>query len=131
MNYFNHRPIRVSRVRHLSRALLATGFPYDIRTSQENNFNYFRAMALASQAVRRAGSAAMDLCDLACGRFDGFWELKLKPWDIAAGSLLVTEAGGKMSPLAGGPFYIGCRDVVASNGLIHRAMQRIIRSVHK
>ena len=93
----NEEPIQVSRVSSLNSSLLATGFPYDIRTSEQNNLDYFREFALRAQAVRRAGSAALDLCYVAAGRFDGFWELKLSPWDCAAGYLVVREAGGRVT----------------------------------
>jgi myo-inositol-1(or 4)-monophosphatase len=124
--WLNGRPIRVSAVADVNQALLATGFPYDVRTSRENNFAYFQAMAVNSQAVRRAGAAALDLCGVACGRFDGFWELKLKPWDVAAGSLLVTEAGGRITDFSGRRFDLFGGSFLASNGRIHGAMARIL-----
>ncbi len=96
------RRISVSQTTQLSQSLLATGFPYDIRTSSIDNLNHFANFYKRAQAIRRAGSAALDLCYLAMGRFDGFWELKLSPWDMAAGSLLVTEAGGKVTNFSGG-----------------------------
>jgi len=99
--YLNNKKLKVSSVKNISRSLLATGFPYDIRESKENNLDYFNAMAVKVQAIRRAGSAALDLAYLAAGRFDGFWELKLKPWDTAAGCLMVEEAGGVISDIAG------------------------------
>ncbi|MEP0814556.1 MAG: inositol monophosphatase [bacterium] len=111
----NGNSISVSASVPLERALLATGFPYDIKTSSENNLDLFFAFALRAQAVRRAGSAALDLCYLACGRFDGFWELKLHPWDTAAGWLLIEEAGGFVSDFAGAPFEIFKRECAAAN----------------
>jgi myo-inositol-1(or 4)-monophosphatase len=90
----NGRKIQVSAESNLSRSLLATGFPYDLRETTITNFDHFRNFALRAQAVRRGGSAALDLCYVAAGRFDGYWEMKLGPWDIAAGSLMVAEAGG-------------------------------------
>ncbi|HON98974.1 MAG TPA: inositol monophosphatase family protein [Syntrophales bacterium] len=126
--YLNGRPIRCSKTDDLSRGLLATGFPYDIRRSRENNLNYFLAMATKAQAIRRAGSAALDLAYVAAGRFDGFWELKLKPWDMAAGCLLVTEAGGTVTDLHGGPFHIFVDGILASNGRIHEAMAEVLRN---
>ncbi|MCX7634607.1 MAG: inositol monophosphatase [Syntrophales bacterium] len=122
----NGEPLRVSRTEELARCLLATGFPYDIRSSKNNNLNYFIAMATKVQAIRRAGSAALDLAYVAAGRFDGFWELKLKPWDMAAGCLLVVEAGGMVSDLTGGPFHLEVPGVVATNGLVHGAMIDIL-----
>jgi myo-inositol-1(or 4)-monophosphatase len=120
--YLNGKRIAVSKTRSLTRSLLATGFPYDIRESKVNNLNHFSAFALKAQAVRRAGSAALDLCYLACGRFDGFWELKLAPWDVAAGSLMVAEAGGRVSDFRGGRFSIFAKEMLASNGKIHNQM---------
>jgi myo-inositol-1(or 4)-monophosphatase len=111
--------LAVSRVDALGDSLVATGFPYDIRTTEQNNLAHFARIALSAQAVRRAGSAALDLAWVAAGRFDAFWELRLKPWDCAAGVLLVTEAGGRVTDLRGGPCSIYEGDVVASNGLVH------------
>jgi myo-inositol-1(or 4)-monophosphatase len=92
--FLNGSAIRVSQSDRLIQSLLATGFPYDRKVSEKNNMTYFYKLLMASQEVRRDGSAALDLCYVACGRFDGFWELKLKPWDTAAGSMIVREAGG-------------------------------------
>ena len=125
--YLNGKNLSVSSIRDISRSLLATGFPYDIRESRENNLDYFSRMAVNVQAIRRAGAAALDLAYLAAGRFDGFWELKLKPWDTAAGCLMVEEAGGSVSDLAGKPWNISSPSVLASNGLIHSKMIRIFR----
>jgi len=121
------RQVRVSSVDDLGRSLLATGFPYDIRDSPVNNLDHFQNFCLRAQAVRRCGSAALDLCYLACGRFDGFWELKLKPWDVAAGALIVTEAGGRVSDLDGGDHRIDNGETLATNGLIHEAMLEVIK----
>jgi len=121
----NGRPIRVSRVPSLERAILATGFPYDVHTSDEDNMVHFRNFTKCAQATRRDGSAAWDLCCVACGRLDGFWEFKLKPWDVAAGFLIVDEAGGRVTNAAGGA--PGGEDFVASNGLIHEAMLNVLR----
>jgi myo-inositol-1(or 4)-monophosphatase len=124
--YLNDKKLAVSSVNNLSRSLLATGFPYDIRDSQENNLDYFNAMAVNVQAIRRAGAAALDLAYLAAGRFDGFWELKLKPWDTAAGCLLVTEAGGVISDIAGDKWHLQSPNLLASNGLIHEQMKKVL-----
>jgi myo-inositol-1(or 4)-monophosphatase len=124
--FLNGRRLTVSRTETLSRGLLATGFPYDIREDRNNNINYFKVMALSAQAVRRAGSAALDLAYIASGRFDGFWELKLMPWDTAAGWLLVEEAGGVVTDLRGDPYHLHSRNMLASNGLIHAEMARIL-----
>jgi myo-inositol-1(or 4)-monophosphatase len=123
----NGLPVRVSGVAELGKALLATGFPYDVRTSRENNVREFGDFVVRAQAVRRCGSAALDLCYVACGRFDGFWELKLQPWDVAAGALIVDEAGGMVSDFEGGPFDPFAGRALASNGLIHAEMADVLR----
>lgn len=122
----NGRPMAVSRTNELSRSLLGTGFPYDIRENRNNNLNYFRTMAKRAQAIRRPGSAALDLAYVAAGRFDGFWELKLSPWDTAAGWLLITEAGGIVTDLTGAPYGLSSLHLLASNGLIHREMLALL-----
>ncbi len=124
--YLNDRRIGVSATPTLDRSLLATGFPYDLRTSRENNLDHFSNFALRAQAIRRAGSAALDMCYVGCGRFDGFWELKLKPWDVAAGSLVVREAGGRLTDFDNSQFSIYGYEVIASNGLIHREMVEVV-----
>ncbi|MCX7816220.1 MAG: inositol monophosphatase [Syntrophales bacterium] len=125
--FMNGERIKVSSIDNLSRSLLATGFPYDIRYSKDNNLNFFVIMARKAQAIRRGGSAALDLAYVAAGRFDGFWELKLKPWDMAAGCLLVTEAGGVVTDIKGGPFQLGLDNILATNGLIHGDMVEALR----
>ncbi|PKN51227.1 MAG: inositol monophosphatase [Deltaproteobacteria bacterium HGW-Deltaproteobacteria-13] len=125
--YLNDKKISVSSIKNISRSLLATGFPYDIRESKDNNLDYFNTMAVNVQAIRRAGAAALDLAHLAAGRFDGFWELKLKPWDTAAGCLLVTEAGGTVSDIAGSEWHLQSPNLLASNGLIHEQMIKVLR----
>lgn len=129
--YLNGKKLQVSALTDLSRSLLATGFPYDIRTSNENNLNFFNAMAVRAQAIRRPGAAALDLAYLASGRIDGFWELKLKPWDTAAGCLMVEEAGGVISDMKGKPWNLFSPGLVASNGLIHGQMMEVIKSVRR
>jgi len=124
----NGRRIRVSPETRLDRALVATGFAYDARESARDNLNYFGAFLKRVRALRRDGSAALDLSYVACGRLEGYWELKLKPWDVAAGALLVEEAGGRFSDFEGGPGARSGREVVASNGLVHEAMLELIRS---
>jgi len=119
--------ISVSHEHKLGKSLLATGFPYDIRTSRINNLNHFANFYKKCQAVRRMGAAALDLAYLATGRFDGFWELKLSPWDMAAGSLLITEAGGKVTDFSGGPFNIYLKEILATNGKIHRQMVKVLK----
>jgi myo-inositol-1(or 4)-monophosphatase len=126
--FLNGKKIGVSKTRELTKSLLATGFPYDIRENPDNNINYFNVLALRAQAVRRAGSAALDLAYVAAGRFDGFWELKLHPWDTAAGWLLVLEAGGRVTDLFSGGFSLQSPHVLATNGLIHEVMADILRN---
>ena len=123
----NGRRIRVSHTSALDAALLVTGFAYDIRESRNNNLDYFSQFCLRARGVRRTGSAALDLCYVAAGRFDGFWEMKLHAWDVAAGSLMVTEAGGRMSDFKGGTFSIDGKEMVSSNGLIHGEMLDVLR----
>ena len=118
----NGNHIQVSHEVTLLRSLLITGFPYDRHTSKENNFDHFVAFKKKVQAVRRLGSAALDLCFVACGRADGYWELKLKSHDIAAGMLIVSEAGGMVTNFAGIKADVATHDIVASNGLIHQNM---------
>ncbi len=127
--FLNERTIRVSTADRLIRSLLATGFPYDRKVSRKNNLNNFNNLLMASQEVRRDGSAALDLCSVAAGRFDGFWELKLKPWDVAAGSLIVLEAGGIVTDFSGTTFSIHKDEIVASNGKIHGQMIHILDNV--
>lgn len=122
----NGAAIRVSEVADLGKGLLATGFPYDVRTSRANNLCHWESFIVRAQAIRRCGSAALDLAYVACGRFDGFWELKLKPWDTAAGSLLVLEAGGRVTDLGGAPFALDAPGIVASNGLLHAGMLEVL-----
>ncbi len=124
----NGHRLRVSATDDLSRSLLSTGFPYDIRVNPDNNLNYFSSMAVRAQAIRRAGAAALDLAYVAAGRFDGFWELKLHPWDTAAGCLMVAEAGGTVTDLFGNPFDLYSPHVLATNGKIHETMAEILRA---
>jgi myo-inositol-1(or 4)-monophosphatase len=122
----NGKPLRVSATEALGSALLATGFPYDIRTSRQNNLANFCAFALSTRGLRRTGSAALDLCYVAAGRLDGFWEAKLNPWDCAAGFLAVTESGGRVSDYSGRPTSIYDAQVIASNGKIHDQMVSVL-----
>ena len=122
----NGVPVRVSGTADLGKCLLATGFPYDVRTSPDNNLGYWGRFIVRAQAIRRCGSAALDLAYVACGRFDGFWEIKLKPWDMAAGALLVAEAGGRVTGLDGGAFVLDTPGIVAANGLVHAAMLGVL-----
>lgn len=120
--YLNSIQLRASSVARLDEALLATGFPYDRKTSPVNNYDHFLHFQQAAQACRRAGAASLDLVYVAAGRLDGYWEMKLKPWDVAAGGLIVAEAGGMVTDFAGGTFDIYGKEVLASNGLIHGEM---------
>jgi myo-inositol-1(or 4)-monophosphatase len=126
--FLNGKGIHVTRRDRLSDGFLATGFPYDIRRSRRNNLDHFSHFATRCLAIRRAGAAALDLAYVAAGRFDGFWELKLKPWDMAAGSLLVEEAGGRVTLPDGRPFRLKNGDIVASNGAIHDQMLTVLKA---
>jgi len=122
----NGKSLEISGVASLDQALLATGFPYDRKTSEINNYDHFIHFMQAAQACRRPGVASLDLASVAAGRFDGFWEMKLKPWDIAAGLLLVIEAGGRVTDFDGSEADIYGSRILASNGRIHESMQAIL-----
>ena len=122
----NGRPIAVSHEDQLSRALLATGFAYDIHQSDEDNLDHFAQLAKRARGLRRDGSAALDLCYVACGRFDAFWELKLKAWDVCAGNLIVEEAGGRVSDFQGAAASGDGRETLASNGPLHDAVLEVL-----
>jgi myo-inositol-1(or 4)-monophosphatase len=119
--YLNQQRISVSKITNLTECLLGTGFPSHKRHKNPNIF-FYHQITLRTHGVRRAGSAALDLCNVACGRFDGFWEFNLNPWDTAAGVLIVEEAGGKVTDFSGGPFQLNSRETLASNGLVHTAL---------
>jgi len=123
----NGQRIYTSATGDLDKSLLATGFPYDVRESEVNNIDHFANFATRVQAIRRCGSAALDLCYVACGRFDGFWELKLSPWDVAAGILIVEESGGRVTDFQGETASIYGKNLLASNGLIHEQMIQILK----
>jgi myo-inositol-1(or 4)-monophosphatase len=123
----NGTPIRVSAEAELGNALVATGFAYDVRRSAQDNIGHFIAFVKESRAIRRDGSAALDLCYVAAGRFDGYWEIKLHPWDVAAGLLMVDEAGGRTSDLSGGPPQRSGFECVATNGKLHDRMLEILQ----
>jgi len=123
----NNKRIRVSSVKELDKSLLATGFPYDLRESRVNNFDHFFNFATHAQGIRRGGSAALDLCYVACGRFDGFWELKLQPWDVAAGRVIVLEAGGHVSDFQNSESGLSAEETLATNSLIHEQMVNILK----
>jgi myo-inositol-1(or 4)-monophosphatase len=126
--FLNGQPLSVSSTDELSESLVATGFA-PFATNHGLNIQFFFRFTELSHGIRRAGSAALDLCSVAAGRFDGFWELKLNPWDKAAGTLLVKEAGGRVSNIHGGAFNLFGDDVFASNGLIHDQMLQVFAAV--
>ena len=121
------QPIHVSSVQRLADGFLATGFPYDRRTAADNNTRRLDHFLRRSYGVRRAGAAVLDLSYVACGRLDGFWEIRLHPWDVAAGSLIVQEASGRVTDFDDGPDYLSGEFIVASNGHIHGEMLCVIR----
>ena len=125
--FLNGQPLKVSTADQLIQSLLVTGFPYDIRKRQENNLNHYANFSLKSQGVRRLGSAALDLCYVAAGRLEGFWEVEIQSYDIAAGALIVKEAGGQVTDVHGGPNFLEkpC-SVLATNGRIHQAMLDVL-----
>ena len=120
--FLNGTPLTISATDNLGSGFLSTGFPYDVRESTDDNVLHFSRFAKRCRAIRRDGSAALDLCYVAMGRFDGFWEPKLHPWDTAAGSLIVIEAGGRVTDYSGAPFFLDSREILATNGLIHQEM---------
>lgn len=126
--FLNGKPIHVSTIAKLSTSLVATGFPVHKR-GDTGNIHYYWQFTLRSHGVRRDGSAALDLCSVACGRFEAFWEFGLKSWDTAAGILIVTEAGGKVTDLAGGPYRAGGPNILVSNGHVHAEMQTTVAEI--
>ena len=124
--FLNGRPLRVSSATSLVNAMLVTGFPYDVHTRVDEIVGLFAAFVGQVRAVRRLGSAAIDLCYVAAGRMDGFWERDLKPWDIAGGALIVTEAGGRITNMDGRPFTSRGGHVLATNGHLHNVMLEVI-----
>jgi myo-inositol-1(or 4)-monophosphatase len=126
--YLNAERIQVSRTERLEECLTATGFPSHKRHKNPNIF-FYHQITLKTHGVRRAGSAALDLCCVACGRFDAFWEFNLNPWDTAAGVLIIEEAGGRVTRFDGSPFHIDSRETLASNGRVHPALMHEFREV--
>lgn len=126
--FLNGVRINVSDSADLKGCILASGFPYDRTWENENNLELYSRFTMATQGVRRFGAAALDLAYVAAGRLDGFWECKLKPWDVAAGKLLVEEAGGLVTNYAGEPYSVYDHRIIADNGSIHEAMLKIIRT---
>ena len=125
----NGTPIRVSDIERLEDALIVTGFPYHVRERPEESLPAFRAFLMRAQAIRRDGSAALNLCYLAAGRFDGFWEGALSPWDMAAGVLIVREAGGVVTGYRGDVFRLERAEILASNGRLHEEMKTTLEGV--
>jgi myo-inositol-1(or 4)-monophosphatase len=120
--FLGDRRLAVSTTEQLGSSLLATGFPYDRATNPDNNLAQFGALKKRTHGVRRIGAAALDLCMVAAGWLDGYWEKRLKPWDLAAGALLVEEAGGKVTSFSGGPFLVDTGEAIATNGRIHEQL---------
>ncbi len=127
--FCNDARMTVSAAPTLDASLLATGFPYDIRVTADNNLREYAAFAVRTRGVRRLGSAVLYLAWLAAGRFDGYWELRLGPWDVAAGGLMVEEAGGRLTAITGGPLDLEASTVIASNGRIHDEMLAVLREI--
>ncbi|NJP09490.1 MAG: inositol monophosphatase [Leptolyngbyaceae cyanobacterium RU_5_1] len=125
----DRRPIRVSQTTDLSKSLLVTGFAYDRRQTTDNNYAEFCYLTHLTQGVRRSGSAATDLAYVACGRFDGFWERGLSPWDVTAGIILVEEAGGNVTAYDGSPFQMSSGRILATNGQIHASLSQELHRV--
>jgi myo-inositol-1(or 4)-monophosphatase len=116
----------VSSAAKLDHALLATGFAYNVRETANNNVDHFTNFLLSAQAIRRDGVAAVDLCYVAAGRYDGFWELNLFPWDVAAGYLMILEAGGVVTDFRGEPFDIYKKEILANNGFLQESMVALL-----
>ena len=129
-SFLNGKKIHVSKTNKISQSLLATGFPYDRWEKGDFYIREFLAFMKKCQGVRRAGAAAIDLCYVACGRLDGFYERKLKPWDIAAGSLIITEAGGKITNYENQKWHYSNATILSSNKKIHSQMYKILKFVH-
>jgi len=125
-SFLNGKTLRVSQNNDISKALLSTGFAYNVKEVEDNNLNHFCDMIMAARAVRRDGVAAIDLCYVASGRYDGFWELNLMPWDVAAGCLILAEAGGHVTRFSGKPFSVYDKDILATNGLLHDKMSEVL-----
>jgi len=126
-SFLNGRKLGVTATDSLERSLLATGFPYDIKKNPFNCVQHFNEFLMTAQAIRRLGSAALDICYVAAGRMDGFWEVNLHPWDTAAAVLITTEAGGKVTDFTGGKYSIYQKNILLSNGLIHEQMIEVLK----
>jgi len=128
--YCNGKKIHVTKTSSLETAMVCTGFAYDVKTNPLNNLNNFSAFILKAQAVRRDGAAVLNICYTARGRYDGFWELYLNPWDVAAATLILTEAGGKVTKLDGSKYSVYGYETLCSNGKIHRAMIDVLKKAN-
>ena len=126
--FLNDQPIHVSKIDALKESLVGTGFPSHKR-HKNPNIHFYHQITLRTHGVRRAGSAALDLCYVACGRLDGFWEFNLNPWDTAAGVLIAQEAGGRVTNFSGGQFELNSRETLASNGFLHEALLREFQEI--
>jgi myo-inositol-1(or 4)-monophosphatase len=124
----NGQPIKVSSTKSIAKCILATGFPYNFKTSLEPIIQRFQQCLSVCQGIRQLGSAALDLCYVACGRFDGFWEQNLSPWDTAAGSLIAHEAGAKITNFSNQPYNLDEKEILASNGHIHEELISLLRA---
>lgn len=130
--FLNGQKISVSKTKTINRSLIVTGFAYDRRDSVQNNLSEFCHIEMSCQDVRRFGAATLDLCYVACGRFDGYWEHKLSAWDIAAGMLIVEEAGGKVTDFSGNRITnLWCGEVTATNGIIHEDINKLIHQAQQ
>lgn len=129
--YMNNQAIKVSQINELNKSLLATGFAYDRKETNDNNYAEFCHLTNMSQGVRRGGAAALDLAYVAAGRLDGYWERGLKPWDIAAGIVLVNEAGGKITSYESGPIDLSSGRILATNGTIHPLLSRELTTISR
>ncbi len=129
--FLNRRRIHVSKTKKLASSLMATGIPFRARGRFEQYFRSLKVISMGSAGMRRGGSAALDLAYVACGRFDGFWEINLSPWDVAAGAVLIQEAGGRISDLWGKQDFMKNGDILASNGRVHRELKNITAAIFK
>jgi len=129
--WLNKKRIEVSKTTKLIESLIVTGFPYDVNERPEPAITHFRNFLAEAQAIRRLGSAALDLCYVASGRFDGFWEGVIRPWDMAAGVLIVLEAGGKWTDFRGFPSSVYKEEILATNGLVHEQMVGVLKKASK
>jgi len=129
--WLNKKRIEVSKTTKLIESLIVTGFSYDVNERPEPAITHFRNFLAEAQAIRRLGSAALDLCYVASGRFDGFWEGVIRPWDMAAGVLIVIEAGGTWTDFRGFPSSVYKEEILATNGLVHEQMVGVLKKANK